>query len=130
MRIVNARSSSLSGKPTAQSHAAAVRAALNQFNKALDKNQASVLFKLLLKYQPEAKAEKKERLLKEAEARADGKVRPLPLPLPLRFCDCLQAQFAASTRRRHAAYARAARQGREVHRAGLSCQQRTGRARI
>ena len=67
---------------TAHSQAAAVRAALNQFNKALDKNQASVLFKLLLKYQPEAKAEKKERLLKEAEARADGKVRPRLCPCP------------------------------------------------
>jgi hypothetical protein len=50
-------------------------AALNQFNKALDKNQASTLFKLLLKYQPEAKADKRERLLKEAEAREAGKVR-------------------------------------------------------
>ena len=50
-------------------------AALNQFNKALDKNQASTLFKLLLKYQPEAKAEKRERLTKEAEARSAGQVR-------------------------------------------------------
>jgi hypothetical protein len=49
-------------------------AALNQFNKALDKNQASMLFKLLLKYQPEAKTEKRARLLKEAEAREAGKV--------------------------------------------------------
>jgi hypothetical protein len=52
-----------------------LRAALNQFQKALDKNQAATLFKLLLKYQPEAKAEKKERLTKEAEARASGSVR-------------------------------------------------------
>lgn len=58
-------------------------AALNQFNKALDKNQAATLFKLLLKYQPEAKAEKRERLTKEAEAREAGQARPLPFPAPL-----------------------------------------------
>jgi hypothetical protein len=53
-------------------------AALNQFNKSLDKNQAATLFKLLLKYQPEAKAEKKERLITEAESRASGAVRSQP----------------------------------------------------
>ena len=50
-------------------------AALNQFQKALDKNQAQTLFKLLMKYRPEDKSEKKERLLKEAEARSSGQVR-------------------------------------------------------
>lgn len=44
--------------------------AINQFTKTLDKNQATTLFKLLLKYRPEDKAAKKERLIKEAEARA------------------------------------------------------------
>ena len=53
----------------------ACRVAINQFNKALDKSQASALFKLLLKYQPEERKEKKERLLKEADARAAGQVR-------------------------------------------------------
>lgn len=53
-----------------------LRAALNQFTKALDKNQAETLYKLLLKYQPEDKPQKKERLMKEAETRAAGKVSP------------------------------------------------------
>ena len=48
--------------------------ALNQFTKTLDKNQAESLFKLLLKYRPETKTEKRERLLAEAEARTAGKV--------------------------------------------------------
>ncbi|XP_019437426.1 PREDICTED: 60S ribosomal protein L7a-1-like isoform X1 [Lupinus angustifolius] len=47
--------------------------ALNQFTKTLDKNLATNLFKVLLKYRPEDKAEKKERLLKRAQAEADGK---------------------------------------------------------
>jgi large subunit ribosomal protein L7Ae len=37
-------------------------------------NQAETLFKLLLKYRPEDKKEKAERLKAEAEARAAGKV--------------------------------------------------------
>lgn len=51
---------------------------LNQFvTRTLDKNQASTLFKLLLKYRPEDKKQKKDRLKAEAEARAaaGGKVR-------------------------------------------------------
>lgn len=48
---------------------------LNQFiTRAVDKNQAETLFKLLLKYRPEDKKQKKERLKAEAEARAAGKV--------------------------------------------------------
>ena len=42
----------------------------------MDKNQAEVLFKTLLKYQPEDKSQKKERLMKEAEARVAGQVQP------------------------------------------------------
>jgi large subunit ribosomal protein L7Ae len=38
------------------------------FSRTLDQGQASALFKLLLKYRPEDKATKKERLLKEAGA--------------------------------------------------------------
>merc|ERR1719231_1954005 len=44
--------------------------AINQFSKTLDKNQASNLFRLLSKYRPESVAEKKERLVKTAEAEA------------------------------------------------------------
>ncbi|RVW39261.1 60S ribosomal protein L7a-2 [Vitis vinifera] len=47
--------------------------ALNQFTKTLDKNLATNLFKMLLKYRPEDKAAKKERLLKRAQAEAEGK---------------------------------------------------------
>ena len=47
--------------------------ALAQFAHTLDRNTASAAFKLLSKYRPEAKAEKKERLLKEATAVKDGK---------------------------------------------------------
>lgn len=39
-----------------------------------DKNQAETLFKLLLKYRPEDKKQKAERLKAEAEAREAGKV--------------------------------------------------------
>ena len=40
--------------------------ALNQFNNALNKNQATELFKLLNKYRPETKKEKKQRLKAQA----------------------------------------------------------------
>jgi len=44
--------------------------AINQFTRTLDKNHATTLFKLLSKYKPETKPEKKARLLKLAEAKA------------------------------------------------------------
>jgi len=47
--------------------------AINQFSKTIDKNQASQLLKLLAKYSPETKKEKKTRLQKEAESKAGGK---------------------------------------------------------
>ncbi|KAJ0919711.1 putative ribosomal protein L7A/L8 [Helianthus annuus] len=47
--------------------------ALNQFTKTLDKNLATTLFKMLLKYRPEDKAAKKERLLKERRLSQMGK---------------------------------------------------------
>lgn len=47
--------------------------AINQFSKTLDKNIATNLFKMLLKYRPEDRATKKERLVKRAEAEAEGK---------------------------------------------------------
>lgn len=47
--------------------------AIAQFTNTLDRNTASQLFKLLNKYKPETKAEKKERLLQEATAVKEGK---------------------------------------------------------
>ena len=47
--------------------------AIAQFNNTLDRNTAAQTFKFLNKYRPETKPEKKERLLKEASAVADGK---------------------------------------------------------
>ncbi|KEZ38829.1 hypothetical protein SAPIO_CDS10872 [Scedosporium apiospermum] len=47
--------------------------ALSQFQHVLDRNTAAQAFKLLNKYRPETKAEKKERLLKEATAVKEGK---------------------------------------------------------
>jgi large subunit ribosomal protein L7Ae len=49
--------------------------ALSQFQHVLDRNQATQAFKLLNKYRPETKAEKKERLKKEATAISEGKKR-------------------------------------------------------
>ncbi|KIK64140.1 hypothetical protein GYMLUDRAFT_57141 [Collybiopsis luxurians FD-317 M1] len=47
--------------------------AIAQFSHTLDKNTATQLFKLLNKYRPESKAEKKSRLEATAAAAADGK---------------------------------------------------------
>lgn len=47
--------------------------AIAQFNNTLDRNNAAQLFKFLNKYRPETKAEKKERLTKEATAESEGK---------------------------------------------------------
>ena len=48
--------------------AAQVPPALHRFTKAADKNLAETIFKLLLKYRPEDKAAKKQRLLSEVRA--------------------------------------------------------------
>jgi large subunit ribosomal protein L7Ae len=47
--------------------------AIAQFQQVLDKNTAAQALKLLNKYRPETKAEKKERLLQEATAIKEGK---------------------------------------------------------
>jgi large subunit ribosomal protein L7Ae len=47
--------------------------AIAQFQVVLDRNTAAQAFKLLNKYRPESKTEKKERLLKEATAIQEGK---------------------------------------------------------
>lgn len=59
--------------------------ALNQFTKTLDKNLATNLFKMLLKYRPEDKAAKKERLLKEAQAKAEGKTVEAKKPIVVKY---------------------------------------------
>ena len=46
--------------------------AIHQFTYTLEKNQAYGLFRLLLKYRPETKKDKKLRLQKEAEERVKG----------------------------------------------------------
>ncbi|CAM6064357.1 unnamed protein product [Sphagnum tenellum] len=59
--------------------------ALNQFTKTLDKNLATSLFKMLLKYRPEDKAAKKERLLNKAKAEADGKTVETKKPIVVKY---------------------------------------------
>lgn len=59
--------------------------ALNQFTKTLDKNLASNLFKMLLKYRPEDKSAKKERLLKKAQSEAEGKPIEVKKPIVVKY---------------------------------------------
>ncbi|CAG7866266.1 unnamed protein product [Brassica rapa] len=59
--------------------------ALNQFTKTLDKNLATQLFKLLMKYRPEDKAAKKDRLLKKAQAEAEGKPSESKKPIVVKY---------------------------------------------
>ncbi|XP_062151671.1 large ribosomal subunit protein eL8y-like [Alnus glutinosa] len=59
--------------------------ALNQFTKTLDKNLATNLFKMLLKYRPEDKAAKKERLLKRAQAESEGKPVEAKKPIVVKY---------------------------------------------
>lgn len=49
-----------------------VPAAIHQFTNTLEKDQASKLFKLLSKYKPEEKREKRQRLKAEADQKAKG----------------------------------------------------------
>lgn len=46
--------------------------AIAQFSRALDKNQANVLFRLLKKYSPEDTKQRKARLVAEAKLRAES----------------------------------------------------------
>jgi large subunit ribosomal protein L7Ae len=60
--------------------------AINQFSRTLDKNTATNLFRLLNKYQPETKADKKIRLRAAAKAKAAGKeVARGEKPLTVKF---------------------------------------------
>jgi len=51
---------------------------INQFTRTLDKNSATNLFKILYKYKPESKIQKKHRLLKAAEAKTKGETVAQP----------------------------------------------------
>merc|ERR1712061_92581 len=46
--------------------------AINQFNCAVDKNQAASVLRLLKKYQPETREAKKNRLMEMAQQKKDG----------------------------------------------------------
>ncbi|VAI86524.1 unnamed protein product [Triticum turgidum subsp. durum] len=56
-----------------------------QFTRTLDKNLATNLFKMLLKYRPEDKVAKKERLLKRAQAEAEGKTVEAKKPIVVKY---------------------------------------------
>jgi len=59
---------------------------INQFlTRTLEKNQAQTLFKLLMKYRPEDKKDKKDRLKKEAEAREAGKEVEKKKPIVVKY---------------------------------------------
>ena len=57
--------------------------AINQFSKAIDKNQAAELLKLLVKYRPETKEAKAERIEKVAKATAAGESPATGSPGPV-----------------------------------------------
>ncbi|KAA0055140.1 hypothetical protein IC582_022067 [Cucumis melo] len=59
--------------------------ALNQFTKTLDKNLATNLFKMLLKYRPEDRTQKRERLLKRAQEEAEGKSLDAKKPIVVKY---------------------------------------------
>jgi len=59
--------------------------ALNQFNTAIDKNQAASLLKLMKKYLPETKDEKKKRLLEMAQQKKDGQEVKSKKPIVIKF---------------------------------------------
>jgi len=58
---------------------------INQFTQTLDQQTAIQLFKLLHKYKPETKAEKKARLTAQAEKKAAGKDAAAKKPLVIKY---------------------------------------------
>merc|ERR1719265_1900546 len=59
--------------------------AINQFNMAMDKNQASQLLRLCKKYQPETREAKKARLLEMAQQKKDGKETKAKKPQVIKY---------------------------------------------
>ncbi|KIY44361.1 L30e-like protein [Fistulina hepatica ATCC 64428] len=59
--------------------------AIAQFSHTLDKNTATQLFKLMNKYRPESKIEKRERLKATAETVAKGEKKETPKPVHLKY---------------------------------------------
>jgi len=59
--------------------------AVNQFNRAIDKNQANSLLRLLSKYKPETRKEKKQRLMETAQQKKDGKEVSSKKPVVVKF---------------------------------------------
>jgi len=60
--------------------------AIHQFSKALDKNSASNLFRLLANYRPESEEEKKKRLVEAAKNTSKGKdVHTGPKPINVKY---------------------------------------------
>eukprot|EP00747_Dinoflagellata_sp_TGD_P128803 gnl/TRDRNA2_/TRDRNA2_174601_c1_seq12.p1 gnl/TRDRNA2_/TRDRNA2_174601_c1~~gnl/TRDRNA2_/TRDRNA2_174601_c1_seq12.p1 ORF type:complete len:268 (-),score=101.51 gnl/TRDRNA2_/TRDRNA2_174601_c1_seq12:38-841(-) len=59
--------------------------AINQFNMAMDKNQASQLLRLCKKYQPETREAKKARLLEMAQQKKDGKESKSKKPQVIKY---------------------------------------------
>merc|ERR1740129_1403532 len=59
--------------------------ALNQFNTAIDKNQAASLLKLLKKYVPETKDEKKKRLMEMAQQKKEGQEVKSKKPVVIKY---------------------------------------------
>merc|ERR1711974_425181 len=59
--------------------------AINQFNHAIDKSQAAVLFRLLKKYMPETREQKKARLMETAQQKKDGQELKTKKPQVIKF---------------------------------------------
>merc|ERR1719389_383178 len=59
--------------------------AINQFNMAMDKNQATALLRLCQKYKPETREAKRNRLLETAQQKKDGQEAKSKKPQVLKF---------------------------------------------
>lgn len=59
--------------------------AVNQFNQAIDKNQASTLLRLLKKYVPETRLAKKKRLMETAQLKKDGQEVKSKKPVVIKY---------------------------------------------
>merc|ERR1711964_275131 len=59
--------------------------AINQFNCAIDKNQAAHVLKLCKKYMPETREAKKNRLMTAAQAKKDGQETKTKKPMVIKY---------------------------------------------